>query len=90
MFLTEIIMNAISRAPSAAQTAPTPSWTVLLRARFSLWKAAYRTRRIERAAIQQLEQMSDHDLRDIGVARSEIIHAVTHVSARDRAFRRTR
>jgi uncharacterized protein YjiS (DUF1127 family) len=85
-FLTEIIMSTISRAPCAAQ----PSWTALLRARFSLWKAAYRTRRIERAAIQQLEQMSDYDLRDIGVARSEIIHAVTHVSARDRAFRRTR
>ena len=79
-------MSTISRAPYAAQ----PSWTALLRARFNLWKAAYRTRRIERAAIQQLEQMSDHDLRDIGVARSEIIHAVTHVSARDRAFRRTR
>ena len=79
-------MSTISRAPSAAQ----PSWTALLRARFSLWKAAYRTRRIERAAIQQLEQMSDHDLRDIGVARSEIIHAVTHVAARERAFRRTR
>ena len=79
-------MSTISRAPYAAQ----PSWTALLRAKFNLWKAAYRTRRIERAAIQQLEQMSDHDLRDIGVARSEIIHAVTHDSARDRAFGRTR
>jgi uncharacterized protein YjiS (DUF1127 family) len=90
MFLTETIMSTISRAPFTAPTAPALSWTALLRARFSLWKAAYRTRRIEQAAIQQLERMSDHDLRDIGVARSEITHAVTHDPARDRAFRRTR
>ena len=79
-------MSTISRAPSAAQ----PSWTAILRAKFNLWKACYRTRRIEQAAIQQLEQMSDHDLRDIGVARSEITSAVAHDAARDRAFRRTR
>jgi len=84
MFLTEIIMSTISRAPSAAQ----PPWTA--RAKFNLWKAAYRTRRIEQAAIQQLERMSDHDLRDIGVTRSEITSAVTHDAARDRTFRRTR
>ena len=79
-------MSTISRAPSAAQ----PSWTAILRAKFNLWKAAYRIWRIEQAAIQQLEQMTDHDLRDIGVTRSEIISAVTHDTARDRAFRRTR
>jgi len=77
-------MSTISRAPSAAQ----PSWTALLRAKFDLWKAAYCTWRIEQLAIQQLERMSDHDLRDIGVTRSEIISAVTHDTARDRAFRR--
>jgi uncharacterized protein YjiS (DUF1127 family) len=79
-------MSAISRAPSAAQ----PSWTALLRNRFALWKAAFRTWRIEQAAIQQLEQMSDHDLRDMGVTRSEITSAVTHDAARDRTFRRYR
>jgi uncharacterized protein YjiS (DUF1127 family) len=77
-------MSMTSRAPAAAQ----PSWTALLRARFNLWKAAYCTWRIEQLAIQQLERMSDHDLRDIGVARSEITSAVTHDGARDRAFRR--
>jgi uncharacterized protein YjiS (DUF1127 family) len=46
--------------------------------------AAYITWRIEQAAMQQLERMSDHDLRDIGIARSEIIHAVTHGAARGR------
>jgi uncharacterized protein YjiS (DUF1127 family) len=84
--LTEMIVSTISRAPFAAQ----PSWTALLRTKFNLWKAAYRTWRIEQAAIQQLEQMSDHDLRDIGVARSEIPSAVAHDAARDRAFRRYR
>jgi uncharacterized protein YjiS (DUF1127 family) len=88
LFLTETIVSTISRAPSAAQTAPAPSWTALLRARFNLWKAAYCTWRIEQSAIQQLEGMSDHDLRDIGLTRAEIPHAVTHDTARDRAFRR--
>lgn len=80
----------ISRAPAAAQTAATPSWMALLQAKFRAWAAAYRTRRIEQAAMHQLERMSDHDLRDIGLSRSGIIHAVMHGAARDSAFRRTR
>jgi uncharacterized protein YjiS (DUF1127 family) len=88
--LTEIIVSTISRAPAAAQTAATPSWTALLRAQFTHWKAACSTWRTENAAILQLERMSDRDLRDIGVARSEISHAVTHGTVRDRAFGRTR
>jgi uncharacterized protein YjiS (DUF1127 family) len=52
--------------------------------------AAYMTRRVEQAAMQQLERMSDHDLRDIGLTRSEITHAVTHGAACDRGLRRTR
>jgi uncharacterized protein YjiS (DUF1127 family) len=81
--LTEIIVSTISTAPAAAQTAATPSWTALLQAKFRVWKAAYITWRIEQAAMQQLERMSDHDLRDIGIARSEIAHAVMHGAPRD-------
>ena len=40
--------------------------------------------------MQQLERMSDHDLRDIGLARSEIDHAVTHGAACDRGLGRKR
>jgi uncharacterized protein YjiS (DUF1127 family) len=81
--LTEIIVSTISRAPAAAQTVPAPSSPALLQAKFKAWKAAYITWRIEQAAMQQLERMSDHDLRDIGIARSEITHAVMHGATRD-------
>ena len=83
-------MSTISRAPAAAQTAATPSWTALLQAKFKVWMAAYITWRIEQAAMQQLERMSDHDLRDIGLARFEITHAVTHGAACDRGLGLTR
>ena len=86
----EIIVSTMSSAPFAAQTAPARSRTALLRATFNLGKAAYRTWRIEQGAIRQLERMSDRDLRDIGVARSEITHAMTHDATRDFAFRRYR
>ncbi|MBX9840740.1 MAG: DUF1127 domain-containing protein [Xanthobacteraceae bacterium] len=90
LFLTEIIVNTISRAPAAAPTAATPSWTAFLQAKVRAWIAAYVTWRTEQAAMQQLGRMSDHDLRDIGLTRSEITHAVIHGAARDRGRRRTR
>jgi uncharacterized protein YjiS (DUF1127 family) len=40
------------------------------------WLTAYLTRRNERAAILQLHAMSDRELRDIGLARSQIEGAV--------------
>jgi uncharacterized protein YjiS (DUF1127 family) len=86
--LTEIIVSTISRTPAAAQTAATPSWTALLQAKFRVWKAAYVAWRVEQAAMHQLERMSDRDLRDMGLTRCEIPHAVTHGATRDRAFRR--
>ena len=83
-------MSTISRAPAAAHTAATPSWSAILQTKFRAWKAAYITWRIEQAAMQQLERMSDHDLRDIGLARSEIDHAVMHGAACDRGLGRKR
>jgi uncharacterized protein YjiS (DUF1127 family) len=40
------------------------------------WWMAYLTRRIEQAAIAQLESMSDWELKDIGLTRSEVARAV--------------
>jgi uncharacterized protein YjiS (DUF1127 family) len=40
------------------------------------WWMAYRTRRIERAAIVQLHALSDRELLDIGLTRSQIEWAV--------------
>ena len=40
------------------------------------WWVAYFTRRMERAAIIQLHAMSDRELEDIGLTRSQINHAV--------------
>jgi uncharacterized protein YjiS (DUF1127 family) len=62
----------------------------LLQAKFGAWTTAYLTWRIEQAAMQQLGRMSDHDLGDLGLSRSEITHAVTHGAACDRGLGRTR
>jgi uncharacterized protein YjiS (DUF1127 family) len=50
---------------------------------------AYLTWRIERAAITQLGSMSDRQLRDIGISRSEIESAVRGEAERVRAFSRS-
>jgi len=48
------------------------------------WWDSHIALRVERAAIAQLESMSDRDLKDIGLTRSEITGAVRGESARDR------
>ncbi len=53
------------------------------------WWAAYRTRRIEQLAIARLEAMSDHQLKDIGIARSQIEFAVRGEAERDRVISRS-
>jgi uncharacterized protein YjiS (DUF1127 family) len=44
------------------------------------------TWRIEQAAIAQLWSMSDRELKDIGLSRSEITSAVRAEAAHDRVF----
>jgi uncharacterized protein YjiS (DUF1127 family) len=51
------------------------------------WWAAYLTWRRQQAAITQLWSMSDSQLRDIGLTRTEIIGAVKGEAVRYRAFR---
>jgi uncharacterized protein YjiS (DUF1127 family) len=46
---------------------------------------AYTTWRIERAAIDQLSAMSDRQLKDIGLTRSEIVAAARGITLSGRA-----
>jgi uncharacterized protein YjiS (DUF1127 family) len=50
------------------------------------WWTAYMTHRLELAAMAQLESMSDRELKDIGVTRTEIMRAVRGEMVRGRAY----
>jgi len=65
-------MSTISSAPIAAQDIAGRPWANGLGAILNDWWVAYMTRRIERAAIAQLMSMSDRELKDIGLVRSDI------------------
>jgi uncharacterized protein YjiS (DUF1127 family) len=60
------------------------SWVRELVASLKGWWPAYQTRRAD----AQLWSMSDRELRDIGLTRSEITGAVQGEAARDRAISR--
>ena len=81
-------MSMISNAPAAARGLAGPARTTSLRMKFKHWLAAYRAWQAEQTAILQLGQMSEHDLHDIGLSRSDIPYTVTRESARERALRR--
>jgi uncharacterized protein YjiS (DUF1127 family) len=59
-----------------------------LKAAAKSWWGAYTTWRIKRAAIAQLCSMSDRELKDIGLSRSQMECAVMGERARDRVFSR--
>ena len=90
-------MSTMSRAPTAPQEIAGQSWAKDLvkdlvkglGATLNRWCVAYLTWRIERAAITQLWSMSDRQLRDIGISRSEIDSAMRDEAERIRAFSRT-
>ena len=69
-------MSASSSAPAAAQGTTGHSWTGRLAAALKRWWIAFITWRLERAAINQLSSLSDRQLKDIGLDRSEIMGAV--------------
>jgi len=50
------------------------------------WWTAYMTRRLELAAMAQLESMSDRELKDMGLTRTEIMQAVRGEIVRGRAY----
>jgi uncharacterized protein YjiS (DUF1127 family) len=66
----EMIMSMISTTSAAV-----PRTAGLIDACKRMW-AAYLAWRIERAAIEQLHTMSDRELKDIGLQRSQIEFAV--------------
>jgi uncharacterized protein YjiS (DUF1127 family) len=83
----EMIMSMISSAPAAAQAPAGQSLASVLAAALKRWWVAYMTWRIQQAAIATLSALSDRQLKDIGLSRSEIIGAVRETT-RDRAFLR--
>jgi uncharacterized protein YjiS (DUF1127 family) len=80
-------MSTISSAPTATRGISEQSWTSRLTAALKRWWMAYITWRIEQAAIAQLWAMSDRELKDIGLTRSEVTRAV-RLEVRDRRFGR--
>jgi uncharacterized protein YjiS (DUF1127 family) len=86
-------MSTMSSAPTApqemaGQSWARDSWIKDLGATLNHWCVAYLTWRFERAAITQLGSMSDHQLKDIGISRSEIVSAVRGEADRIRTSRK--
>ena len=79
-------MSTMSNAPTAPQDLAEHSWVRDLGATLNRWCVAYLTWRIERAAIIQLGSMSDRQLQDIGISRSQIASAVRGEVERIRAL----
>ena len=69
-------MSTTYSTPVAAEGIGQRSLGSTLAATLRSWWAAYIARRIERAAIMQLHSMSDRELHDIGLTRSQIRRAV--------------
>ena len=70
----EMVMRTTFGTPAVAGGRSRPRRSAL--AALKTWWTAYLTRRNEREAILQLHAMSDRELRDIGLTRSQIEGAV--------------
>jgi uncharacterized protein YjiS (DUF1127 family) len=81
-------LSTICSASAEPQSIAGQSWAGGLVAILERWFAACLTWRMERAAIAQLWSMSDRELKDIGLIRSEINGAVKGETVRDRAINR--
>jgi uncharacterized protein YjiS (DUF1127 family) len=79
-------MRTISGAPPAPQAMARQSWVSELVVSLERCWSGFQARRFERAAINQLSSLSDRQLKDIGLDRSEIIGAVNGRMARERVF----
>jgi uncharacterized protein YjiS (DUF1127 family) len=83
-------MSTISNAPAAVQDTAGRlsgySWASGPAAAPSRWWTAYIAWRIERTAINELQSMSELELKDIGLSRSEITGAVRYGAASRRPF----
>jgi uncharacterized protein YjiS (DUF1127 family) len=81
----EMIMSTVFSTPATAEAMGRQPAGDGLVATAKRWWMAHLTRRIEQAAIVQLHLMSDRELKDIGLARSQISPAVRG-AARDRSL----
>jgi len=68
-------MSTICNAPATPRSI-TGQWARKLVAALERWLAAYMTWRLEQAAIAELWAMSDRELKDMGLHRSDIPAAV--------------
>jgi uncharacterized protein YjiS (DUF1127 family) len=80
----ERIMSMILSAPVAARAAADPSAAQGLTATLRRWWVAYVTWRIERLAVSRLATLSDRELGDIAIVRSQIEFAMTSRLSRRR------
>ena len=83
-----MIMSTISSAPVAARSTTSHFQAIGLAASLKRWWLAYITWRTQRAAVTALRSMSDRELKDIGLTRSEITGAVKSEVTRNRTFSR--
>ena len=78
------MMSTMTRAPAAVAGVSGGSASRWLGAVLKRWWIARMQRRLDRLAIRQLRAMSDRELRDIGVGRSQIEFCVRAGRDRDR------
>ena len=79
-------MRAISRTRAARQIIVWQFWLARLWAALKRWWSVHLIWHFERAAIRQLNSLSDRQLKDIGLDRSEIIGAVKTRTKRRHQF----
>jgi uncharacterized protein YjiS (DUF1127 family) len=77
-------MSRALHAPHAARTVARPSSVSRLGRALRAWWAAYQRHRTECLTIERLRGMSDRELKDIGIVRSQIDFAVTRGTERHR------
>lgn len=77
-------MSRTLLAPDAAHAIASPSPAGRAGIALRAWWAAYRRRRAEQRTIEHLHGMSDRELKDIGIVRSQIDFAVRRGLERDR------
>jgi uncharacterized protein YjiS (DUF1127 family) len=81
-------MIVIPRTRSAAPSRPGEACVEGMVHAFRRWLTAFKTWKAERIAMAQLQSMSDRELKDIGLVRSEIDFAVRDGIARHSIYRR--
>jgi uncharacterized protein YjiS (DUF1127 family) len=81
-------MSTISSVSTAARSAKRQPWVIGLAASLKRWLVAYIAWRAQEAAIAELWSMSDRELADLGLTRSDISNAVKGGVTGDRPFRR--